>query len=439
MRASALAALGLAAWLVALAGLPMALAGCSRQPPQPPPEAGDATPAPPAPRADAPALPESQRPPAEHRPDLKVGLLLPLSDVYAPLGQSMANAYEMYFDEIGGQVSGRRVVLIPADTAARPDVARRRAERLVGYDGVDLVTGIVHSGVVDALQEFFHARQQVLIVSAAGGGTPAGGAPGGGAPHSPYLLRTSFRHGDPGRAMGAWAAANIGPTAVALGPEYAAGRETVAGFVAGFTAGGGRVVQEQYAELGAADFSPLLAAVAQADPDLLFVAFSGLDAVRFLEQYAAAGLQGRIPLTATGFTLTEAVVERAGPAAMGHWSALHWDYGLDTPANRQFVAAYEARYGERPDVFAVQAYETAYLIHKGVEQAGGQTGDREALSQALAKVAISGPRGTHRLDPVTGEISQAFYIRRVQNVDGTVRNVVVDRVEPVLPGEDSGG
>lgn len=79
-----------------------------------------------------------------------------------------------------------------------------------------------------------------------------------------------------------------------------------------------------------------------------------------MRDYAAAGLQGKIPLWGSGF-LTEGVIQAAGPAAEGVMTTAHYADSLDTPRNNQFRAAYAGQFKLQPDVYAVQGYDAGQL------------------------------------------------------------------------------
>ncbi len=132
---------------------------------------------------------------------LKIGILLPYSDIYAVLGESITAAMKLYFDEVGGEAGGRPIEVITEDTEIKPDVAQQKARKLVEQDEVDLVAGIVSSGVLMALRDYFDSMKKPLIVANAGANQISRAA------KSPYIWRTSFTNWQPSWPMGSWAAA----------------------------------------------------------------------------------------------------------------------------------------------------------------------------------------------------------------------------------------
>ncbi len=74
---------------------------------------------------------------------IKIGVLLPYSDIYAVLGESITEAMKMYFESVGNEAGGRQIELITEDTEINPGVAQQKARKLVEQDEVDFVAGVV--------------------------------------------------------------------------------------------------------------------------------------------------------------------------------------------------------------------------------------------------------------------------------------------------------
>ena len=89
-------------------------------------------------------------------------------------------------------------------------------------------------------------------------------------------------------------------TAYLLGPNYAAGKDMLAGVQSTYK---GKVIGEDLTKWpDQLDFSAELSKVKAAKPDAVFVFYPGAAGVQFLNQYAQAGLKGQIPLY-TAFTI----------------------------------------------------------------------------------------------------------------------------------------
>jgi len=130
------------------------------------------------------------------------------------------------------------------------------------------------------------------------------------------VFRTSFSNSQPTRALGPAMIAKGHKKAVWITWKYAAGDEAFEGFKESYTAAGGTIIKELGLPFPNVEFQALLTEIAALKPDAVACFFAGGGAAKFMKDYAAAGLQGKIPLYGSGF-LTEGVLDAAGRAANG--------------------------------------------------------------------------------------------------------------------------
>ncbi len=366
---------------------------------------------------------------------VKIGVLLPYSDIYAVLGDSITTAMEMYFEEVGNKAGGREIQLIKEDTKITPDVAQQKARKLVEQDEVDLVAGVVSSGVLMGIRDYFHDNQKLLICANAGANAISRGA------KTPYIWRTSFSNWQPNWPLGTWAYENVAQKAYISAPDYGAGHNMADAFTNSFQAAGGEILGTQFTPFpNMGDPAPFIAEIQSADPPMVYTFYSGGAAVNFVQAYGEFGLSGNIPLVAAGFTVEEDVLPAQGEAALGAYSGLHWALLLDNPENKAFTAAYKEKTGMDANVFAVQGYDTARVIVEMLNTTKGATDDTDKMIEALSGVSFDSPRGAFRLDANSQNPVQHIYVREVQEVDGALHNVVIEDLGEVTdPGDDSLG
>jgi branched-chain amino acid transport system substrate-binding protein len=341
----------------------------------------------------------------------------------------------LYFEQNGNEAGGRPVELITEDEGTAPDVALQKARKLVEQDEVAIVAGIVSSGVLAGLRDYFDENRKLLIVANAGSNALSRAA------RSRYIWRTSFTNWMAPYTMGVWAAANAGRRAAISVPDYAAGENNVAGFSHSFTAGGGEVVLVQrtpFPNMG--DPAPFVAELADSGADLVYAFYSGSAAVTFVQAYDGFGLKAGLPLLAAGFMTEEDVLPALGETARGIRSALHWSYFLDSPENEAFKAAYREANGEDANVFAVQGYDTARVIAEALDAVEGDGQDVEGMVERLEGLTFASPRGPFTLDGHSQSPRHNMYLREVREVEGELRNAVLESLgEIVDPGDDSRG
>jgi branched-chain amino acid transport system substrate-binding protein len=348
---------------------------------------------------------------------VKVGFMLPYTGTYAALGIAITNGFKLYVAEAGGRLSGREVEYFTVDDESDPAKAPDNASKLIKRDQVDVLVGTVHSGVALAMAKVARDTNTLLVIPNAGAGDLTGPLCG------PNIFRTSFTNWQPGYAMGKVAAEQKRKTAVTFTWKYAAGQESVDGFKEGFEAGGGKVIKELSLPFPQVEFQSYLTEIASLKPDLVYVFFAGGGAVKFVKDYAAAGLKASIPLYGAGF-LTDGTLKAQGDSAEGLLTTLHYADNLDNPKDKAFRAAYQKAYGAEADVYAVQGYDAAQLLAAGIAAVKGDLGKRKELIAAMAAAKIDSPRGPMTLSKAHNPVND-IYLRKVEGGQNKVIGIAV--------------
>jgi branched-chain amino acid transport system substrate-binding protein len=349
--------------------------------------------------AAAPVLAQSSK--------LKVGFMLPYTGTYAALGRAIENGFKLYVKEQGGKLGGRELEYFTVDDESEPAKAADNVNKLIKRDNVDVIVGTVHSGVQMAIVKAARDNNTLLIIPNAGVDEATGPL------CAPNIFRVSFSNSQPGLAMGIVAALKGYKTAVTITWKYAAGEQSIGGFKEAFERGGGKVVKELFVPFPNVEFQALLTEIASLKPSCVYTFFAGAGAVKFVKDYAAAGLKDKIPLLGAGF-LTDGTLEAQGAAAEGVLTTLHYADNLRTPRNTAFRLAYAKSYDSKADVYAVQGYDSAQLLGIGLRAVNGDLNQRPLLIRAMAAAEIDSPRGKITLSP-SHNVVQDFYLRQVQN------------------------
>ena len=336
---------------------------------------------------------------------LKVGLMLPYTGTFASLGTAIENGFRQHVTELGGKIAGREVEYFKVDDESDPSKATDNVNKLIKRDQVDVLIGTVHSGVAMAMAKAAKESGTLLIVPNAGADAVTG------AMCANNIFRSSFSNWQPGYAMGEVMAKKGIKKVVTITWKYAAGDESVRGFKESFEKGGGTVVKELSLPFPGVEFQGLLTEIAAAKPDAVFTFFAGGGAVKFVKDYAAAGLKKSIPLYGSGF-LTDGNLEAQGEAADGLFTALHYADSLDTKRDNAFRLNYAKTYRLQPDVYAVQGYDAAQMLAIGLNATKGDASKSAEISAALRKVTIDSPRGPFTISKAHNPV-QDFYLRQV--------------------------
>ncbi len=352
---------------------------------------------------------------------IRIGLMLPYSGAFAQLGVAIENGFRLALDEKGGKLGGREVEYFKVDDESDPPKGVENANKLVQRDKVDVLVGTVHSGVQMGIQRV--ARESGVLSLIPNAGVHAATR----SLCAPNVFRTSFSNSQPTRALGKVMVDKGHKKAVWITWKYAAGDEAFEGFKEGYVAAGGTIMKELGLPFPNLEFQALLTEIASIRPDAVACFFAGGGAAKFVRDYAAAGLKGRIPLYGSGF-LTEGVLDAVGNSAEGIFTTLHYGDGLDTPRNKAFRLNYAKTFKLQPDVYAVQGYDTGLLLMLGADAVKGDLANKKALYAAMEGAIIDSPRGKWKMSKAHNPI-QDIYLRVVEGKENKVIGIAAKALE----------
>jgi branched-chain amino acid transport system substrate-binding protein len=357
---------------------------------------------------------------------IKIGFVTDLTGPAAQAAKDMVNGITLYLDEIGSQMTGRKVELIVEDSQGRPDVALTKLRKIVEHDRVHIVAGVLfgHIGYALAPKVEEYRIPALFTVAASDDLTQR--------LKYRWVIRTGWASSQPSHPFGEYAAKTLRYRRVAVvASDYAFGWEVVGGFQRTFEESGGQVIQKLWAPLGVMDLSPYIAKIRR-DANAVLTMIAGASTLQFLKQYEEAGLKGKIPLIGGGPAVDEALLPSMGDEALGVITPLIYSGALDTPANRRFVKDYRARFGKVPSYFSETNYTSGRWINEAVKALGGNVEDREKLLAALRKVEIpDAARGPIKLDPYGNPIQNVYFRKVERNREGELQNTVIVTIPAV--------
>jgi branched-chain amino acid transport system substrate-binding protein len=324
--------------------------------------------------------------PAQQK-SVKIGFISTFSGPTAVIGNDMRNSFELALDHLGRKMGGLPVEVIYENDEQRPEVGRQKTEKLIQSDRVNFVVGYIWSNVLLASLKPVVDSQTFLISANAGPSQIAGQL------CSPYFFSTSWQNDQTPQAMGLYMNQKGIKTVYLIGPNYAAGKDMLNGVRTTFK---GKVIGEDLTQWpGQLDFSTELSKVRAANPDAVFVFYPGAAGVQFLNQYAQAGLRGKIPLY-TAFTIDSLSLPLQKDLALGVPGAQHWVNDLPNEANKKFVADFRAKHKNYPSFYGAQSYDAVNLVNSAVVAVKGNLGDKDGIRNAMRKANYASVRGPYR-------------------------------------------
>ncbi len=315
---------------------------------------------------------------------VKIGFVSTFSGPVAAIGNDMRNAFELGLDHHGRKLGGLPVQVIYEDDQLKPEIGVQKTQKLIESDKVDFIVGYIWSNVLLASLKPMVDSKTMTVVTNAGPSQFAGPL------CSPYVFSTSWQNDQTPEAMGMYMNQKGVKTAFLIGPNYAAGKDMLAGMKFTYK---GKIVGEEYTRWpGQLDFSAELSKARAAKPDAIYVFYPGGAGVQFITQYVQAGLKGQIPLY-TVFTIDELSLPRLKDLAVGIPGAQEWVNDLPNQANKKFVADYIAKYKSRPSFYGAQTYDAVGLIDGAISAVKGDLSKKDAMRREMEKADFPSVRG----------------------------------------------
>ena len=319
---------------------------------------------------------------------LKIGFIAELSGPQGAIGQDQFDAFMLIVEQNGGRLGGVPVQILKEDSQLKPEVAVQIVDKLIERERVPIITGVTFSNVMMAIHKKITEKEVFLI------GSNAGPSPIAGAQCSPFFFTTSWQNDQQAEVVGKYAADKGYKRIVAMAPNYQAGKDFIAGFKRNYTT---PLVNEIYTSLQQQDYSAELAQVQAANPDAVFVFYPGGLGVNFVKQFSQAGLKAKYPLLNTS-TVDGINLPAQGDAALGAISGTFWGPDFGNPANRKFVADFEAKFKRIPSQYAAQGYDSALLLDSAIGKVKGNVADKKAFQAALKAADFKSVRGDFKFN-----------------------------------------
>jgi branched-chain amino acid transport system substrate-binding protein len=362
--------------------------------------------------------------PANAQEIVKVGLIMTYTGQFTDAATQMDHGIALYMKQHGDTVAGKKIELIRKDTGGVPDVAKRLAQELIVNDRVDVLGGFVITPEALAVADLStQAKKFTVVMNAATSIITT---------KSPYITRSSLTLPQNCEVLGAWAFQNGVKRVFTMVSDYAPGHDAESSFQRAYTAAGGQIIGSVRVPLANPDFSAFVQRAKDSGADSIFVFVpGGSQPVALAKALVERGMDpGKIKIMGQGELSDESALKAIGDAAVGIITAFHYDYTHDSAFNKQFVAAYNAEFQRNPDFFSVGGYDGMHLIYQALKKAGGKA-DGDSLIVAVKGMSWESPRGPVSIDPETRDMINTVYIRRVEKVNGEVRNVEIAKFENV--------
>lgn len=307
---------------------------------------------------------------------IKVGVMYSMTGAGSAIGKIQLDGAKLAIKEIndagGLTVGGKkyRLEAVIRDDESKPDVAVRRFRELFQDDKVNFFVGCTFAHISKAINEQAAQMQDVLFV------------PSNGIPESiffkkekaPYTMNPLGSNEGVGRIAGDYVARKYKPKHVVLfHPDYAYGRGAAEGAHKSFAKYGGIKVSEVWSPVGTPDFTSYINKIEELKPDVVMMGHWGNDGITVLKAVHEMKLGKKTKLffnwIINVFAIGVPAEAMEGVTCQMWW---YWDMaGFKDPAvvkaSQRLSEAWMKEYNERPDPYAMTAYESVMEAVRGIK------------------------------------------------------------------------
>jgi len=355
-------------------------------------------------------------------PPIKVGYIQTLTGPTANVGKDNLDGFNLYLESVGGVIAGRKIEVLSADDAGKPDVGVTKAKQLAESDRVNILMGVNLTPVCYAVAAYVREAQ---IPFAETGNCAAERLTTDPKFRSPYLTRFTFTGTGNWDPAADWSYKHGYRKAILAASDFGPGLEATDIFASAFIQRGGSIVQEIHPPAGTTDFGAYLAQL-NTDADFIGLMMSGIDGLRFLDQIADLGRQKKLPIVDFGGGTKGPNLAQLKQKALGIVGVDQWTSGIDSSMNKAFIKAFQQKYPGRfisGDVGL--GYAGGQILAAALQKVNGAAEDKQKLLEALYATNLETVRGPVKLD-ADHDIVPTTYVFQIAEQDGAIDHKLLD-------------
>ena len=338
--------------------------------------------------------------------NIKVGIVDAYSGPAAMFTKEALNGFKLALEEINKKgVLGNKIEFTTRDSKFKVDIGLSMVKELVMRENVDVLTGIISSGVAMAASDYAKREKVPLIVWIAKSEAITGKK------GHRYVFSTGENTYMMGKAAGVALSKKPFIKYWIAGDDYEYGHAIAESAWRNITERKPEVklIGQSWWKVGEPDLVPYLTAILSANPDAVIFATGGASMVNAMKTANTTGLSKKAQVFVP--TATETAILRALGAGAPEGILGSSDYlfnASDSPANRAFVKAFENAYGHPPGFPAFHGYITAHFIAEAYRKAGSV--NKEKFVDALSGLKIASPSGELEMRACDHQVVLPMYL-----------------------------
>ncbi|MDC8004522.1 ABC transporter substrate-binding protein [Aureisphaera galaxeae] len=352
--------------------------------------------------------------------DIKIGILLPRSDMFPTLALDFLNALKLSFNKINTTEVVPKFLVEGVGTASDDSIVRL-GEKMILQENADLVVSFCSHYKLADLAGVFKAYQKPLIhVNIGGNAIKQEHVHPNVVYHSLNLWQSCY-------AAGMHAAKKYGTKAAMAASYYDGGYQHSQAFIQGYTSQGGKIVNYYVSPMDykSESFETMVAGIRESNPDVVFTLFSFKEGAKVMNILGSSDLSDKVPFVAIPLQ-TDETANTEDYGIKNLISIASWSFDEDSEYMNAFISEIKESLKKAPNIMALLGYEVGQVIAEVINTHGTIP---TALADGLKNVQIPTPRGVMHYNAYNESQTDLLKVRQFTFNDVGYHNTVVDTIE----------
>jgi urea transport system substrate-binding protein len=361
---------------------------------------------------------------AQAADEIVVGNLLDSTGPINIYGLPMVDATKFAIDDINasGGVAGKKLRLVQFDTQSNNQLYTQYATQLLLESKVAVLMGGITSAsreavrpVVDKYGALYFYNEQYE---------------GGVCDKNVFCTGVT-----PAQQIGnlvPWAMQEYGPKFYTLAADYNYGHISADWVKVYLQQAKGELLGQEFIPLDVVDFGSVIQRIQSAGPSVVFSLLVGGNHIAFYRQFAAAGLNKKIPIVSPTFGLGNEQIVLKPEEVEGLTVIYPYFQELDNDTNKKWVAAWRQRFGaDYPYITdsANTVWNGWHLWAMAANKAGSLE-PAKVIASLESGLSFDAPEGAIKLDPQSHHVVHTVHLAKVNSKKGFTIFKTIENVEP---------
>jgi branched-chain amino acid transport system substrate-binding protein len=325
---------------------------------------------------------------------IKLGVCEPLSGTFKDIGDRYLEGVEYaakVINEQGGLL-GRKVKVIPIDSELKPDVATRKATKLILKEKVKYFCGGTGSSVGGGMSVLAEKNSALMLSYGMAAASLTGKK------CSRNFFRACLNTDTQSFALARWVAKSGYKKVLGIAQDYSFGHEAVEAFMKKVKELNPsiEIVGKLFHKAGEKDFAPYVSQIIGSGAEVVWTPNWGNDLTLLVKQGRTLGMKAKI---ACYYLNDEYLIESVADdsAIIGNITAEAYMLTIPTEKNREFIEGFYKEKGYYPSWLRGKAYTATMFWAEAIKKAGKD--DVDAVIKAWEGLTYEGPAGTWYMRP----------------------------------------